>query len=200
MSEMVSARSTATTIRVLAGLRHIAADQGLAAMHAAGVPFYQRDGVLICICPVQAKASDGSVVYVPAVRNVTLPMLYRALGQSAIWEKLNAKGKAIRIDPPNQVSEQIACMIEEWPFSPLFGVIGTQTMRRDGSLLTKEGYDHATGLVLFNPPPMPPIPDKPTKQDAIAALATLNELLAEFPFKDEPTESRRIAASRSPCC
>ena len=49
-------------------------------------------------------------------------------------------------------------MIGEWPFPPLRGVISTQTMRHDGTLLTKPGYDHATGLVLFNPPKLPPMP------------------------------------------
>ena len=45
-------------------------------------------------------------------------------------------------------------MIGEWPFPPLRGVIATQTMRHDGTLLTKPGYDPATGPVLFIGPPI----------------------------------------------
>ena len=63
----------------------------------------------------------------------------------------------------------------------------------DGSLLTEEGYDPTTGFILFSPPAMPPIPDFPTKQDAQGALATLNELLAEFPFANGA--SRSVAMS-----
>ena len=69
----------------------------------------------------------------------------------------------MRIDPPAAVADQILGMIGEWPFPPLRGVIATQTMRYDGTLLTQPGYDRATGLVLFNPPPMPEIPASPPR-------------------------------------
>ncbi len=89
-------------------------------------------------------------------------------------------------------------MINEWPFPPLCGVISTPTMRPDGSLLLAEGYDSATGYVLFAPPPMPPIPDTPTKHDALDALATLNELLAEFPFANEASRSVAMSMLMTP--
>jgi hypothetical protein len=68
------------TIRVSAGLRHRAADNGLAAMLAAGIPFYQRDRMLVRVCGTEAKASDGRIVTVPAILPVTSAMLGRALG------------------------------------------------------------------------------------------------------------------------
>jgi hypothetical protein len=40
---------------------------------------------------------------------------------------------------------------------------------------------------------MPPIPDRPTRDEAMAALGILKELLAEFPFKND--ESRSVALS-----
>ena len=157
------------------------------------VPFYVRDRGLVRICPVKAKASDGNLVMVPAVTPVTTAMLGRALGQAAGWEIVNRRHEIIQIDPPKEVVEQIAGMIDEWPFPPLYGVINTPTMRPDGSLLLNEGYDTATGFVLFAPPPMPPIPASPTKQDALKALATLQKLLEDFPFANEA--SRSVAMS-----
>ena len=180
-------------IRVIRGKRHEAADAGLAALAAARVPFYVRDRGLVRICAMKAKASDGSLVTVPAVTAVTPPILGRALGQVAQWESLNRGSEIIPIDPPKEVVEQIAGMIDEWPFPPLYGVISTPTMRTDGSLLITEGYDPATGYVLFAPPPMPPIAASPSKQDALDALATLNELLVEFPFANDA--SRSVAMS-----
>lgn len=173
---------TQRIIRVLAGRRHVAADQGLGAMSAAGVPFYQRDRSLVRAGIAKAKASDGSVVDVPSIVPVLTPVLARALGQSAEWERVNKDGEVIRIDPPKEVVEQIAAMFGDWPFPPLAGVIGTPTMRPDGSLLLTPGYDAATGLVLMSPPPIPSIPDHPTKRDALDALALLYSLLDEFPF------------------
>ena len=38
------------------------------------------------------------------------------------------------------------------------------------------GYDPATQLLLIDPPTMPAIPDRPTREDAEAALALLKDL------------------------
>lgn len=180
-------------IRVLQGLRHHAADAGIAALVTAGTPFYQRDTQLVRTAPIKAKTSEGQVIEVPGIVRVTLPMLARALGVSAEWERVKADGEAVRIDPPKEVVEQIGAMFGEWPFPPLSGVIATPTLRPDGSVLAAPGYDEATGLVLMAPPAMPPIPSQPSKQHALDALAVLNELLAEFPFTGN--ESRSVAVS-----
>ena len=183
------------TIIVRAGERHLAADAGLDALQACGVPFYRRDKDLVRILRIKLKLSDGSDVLVPAVVLVTMPMLLRALGRSAHWRKFNSKREKVSIDPPAVVAEQILGMADEWPFPPLRGVIATQTMRYDGTLLTRPGYDPATGFVLFEPPPMPPIPDQPSKGDALEALALLNDLLSEFVFADDDNVSRSAAIS-----
>jgi putative DNA primase/helicase len=67
-------------------------------------------------------------------------------------------------------------------------------MRADGSLLTKPGYDPATGL-LFDPlgVTFPPIPDRPTRGDAVKGLAELLYLIEKFPFVKE--EHRAVALS-----
>ena len=40
----------------------------------------------------------------------------------------------------------------------------------------------------------PPIPENPTREDALAALEILLELLSEFPFVDEASRSVAISA------
>ncbi len=184
-----------TTIIVRAGERHLAANEGLKAMRAAGAPFYRRYIDLVRVCRIEGKQADGSKTYTPASVPVALPVLSRALAQSALWRKYNSKKKLVEIDPPEPVAKQILAMIEEWSFPPLRGIIGTPTMRPDGSLLVDPGYDGQTGLFLFNPPPMPLIPDRPTKQDALEALALLNGLLEEFCFADDNNISRSAAIS-----
>jgi putative DNA primase/helicase len=181
-------------ILVKAGERHEAADDGIAALEAAGVPFYQRDRMLVRVCAIKAKASDGSAVMVPAIVPVSTAMLGRELGKSARWEKFKSKNEIVRVDPPREVVEQIAGMVGEWPFLPLVGVIGTPTLRPNGSVLTREGYDPMTGLFLLAPPPMPSIAVKPSKTDALEALNLLTDLLVEFPFADAP--SKAVALSK----
>lgn len=180
-------------IRVLNGLRHRAADRGLAALARAGVAFYQRDRSLVRTSLAKAKTSDGAVIEIAGIIPVSLPILGRALGSVAEWEKVLKTGEPSRIDPPHDVVEQIAAMSGDWPFPPLTGVISTPTMRPDGTILSTIGYDEATGFVLVNPPAMPCIPDNPTRHDADRAIETLQALVAEFPFSDEP--SRSVALS-----
>ena len=190
-------QSSAPTVQVVSGQRHLAADAGLAAL--ATTPFYQRDRTLVRIAHAKAKASDGTELLVPAVMPVNTAILTRALGGAACWEKIKANGEIVAIDPPKEVVEQIAAMTDNWPFPALRGLIDTPTLRPDGSLLQTAGYDQATGYVLFNPPPMQPIPDQPTKRDALDALSVLNtELLDEFPFVDNAARSVALSLLLTP--
>ncbi len=172
------------TIEVQAGLRHVAADAGLAALHAAGVPFYQRDRSIVRVCMVPAKSAGGYITFTPGIVEVGYAFLSRALGRVARWEKYDRRGDLIRIDPPRPVVEQISDMAGEWPFPVLAGVIGTPTMRPDGTLVLAEGYDASTGLVLVGAPNIPPILERPTVAEAEVAMGLLDGLLDEFPFRD----------------
>jgi phage gp37-like protein len=71
-------------------------------------------------------------------------------------------------------------------------------MRPDGSLLTDQGYDEVTGLLLVEPPPMPSIPDQPTKQNALEALKLLEDLLVGFPFIDDVAKACALSAMITP--
>jgi putative DNA primase/helicase len=194
-----AAPGTGPIIRVLGGRRHDAANAGLVALAAAGIPFYQRDRHLVRVARIKAKASDGATALVPSVMPVNTAMLGRVLGQSARWERIKADGEIIAIDPPDEVVEQIAAMTDEWPFPPLRGLIDTPTLRPDGSLLASPGYDAATGFVLFNPPAMPAIPERPDKADALDALALLNnDLLDEFPFTSNASLSVAMSMLLTP--
>ena len=186
-------------IRVTAGLLHQVADEGLAVMASAGVSFYQRDKKLVRVCLIKAKNCDGEDLFVPGVVPVSSAIIRRSLGQSARWEKSNAKGEVIQIDPPRDVVDQIAGMVGEWPFPPLSGLIATPTLRPDGSLLDRQGYDPQTGLVLkFGNLSMPHIPDHPGKDDADFALDILDELLNQFPFVDEASRSAALSMLLTP--
>lgn len=185
-------------IRVLLGLRHIAVDQGLDAMRVAAVPFYQRDRQLVRAALSKAKTAGGAIIEVPSLIPITPPILARALGQSAEWERVNKDGDRIRIDPPKEVVEQAAALSGHWPFPPVSGVIGTPTMRPDGSLLLEPGYDEATGLVLVSPPALPEIKDHPSRSDAGAALDHIRSLLTEFPFSGEASSAAAVSMILTP--
>jgi putative DNA primase/helicase len=183
-----------SAIIVKPGERHIAADEGIQALVQANVPFYQRDRSLVRVCRIKAKSTTGEIIFVPGIVPVSTAILARELGRSAPWEKVNRRGTPIRIDPPKEVVEQILGMTGEWPFNVLSGVIGCPTLRPDGSLLTSEGYDATTGLVLYNSIAIPPISEFPTADDAKRAVSFISGLLTEFPFASH--ESNAVALSQ----
>jgi putative DNA primase/helicase len=192
-------RAPERTIRVAGGLRHQAADEGIAALQAADVAFYQRDRALVRVCEVKARSTSGEVIFVPGIATVTPAILDRALGQVAQWQRFDPKKEEmVRIDPPRLVVSQILDMVGEWPFPALAGVIGCPTLRHDGSLLATEGYDLATGLVLKSAVAMPMLSDYPTRRDAEAAAALLVELLAEFPFANEASKAVALSMILTP--
>jgi hypothetical protein len=82
-----------------------------------------------------------------------------------------------------------------WQFQRIKGVVSTPTMRPDGTLLIDEGYDDMTGLLLVEPPAMPPIPAMPTKDEGRLALNLLKELLQEVLFIEDEGVSLAVALS-----
>jgi putative DNA primase/helicase len=154
---------------------------------------------LVRITRVKAKSADirmadgtvmkGQELLVPGVDTVSPTALLRDLSLATRWARMTTKGELVFIAPPKEVAFQILCMVNEWPFSPLNGIISTQTIRSDGTLLLCSGYDSDTGYLLHNPPPIPSIPDRPTKDDARDALALFRDLLGEFPFASEASFS-----------
>ena len=71
------------TITVVAGERHIAADQELQALVDAKAPFYQRNTKIVRTALVKAKDSNGKIFLVSGIVPVTLAILERVLGQCA---------------------------------------------------------------------------------------------------------------------
>src|SRR5271165_2918059 len=192
-------------IKVEAGKVHEAADAGNAALIRAGCHIYQRGGQLVRPAMIAARASDGAKIETPGIVAATPPMLQRELGRVARWEKAGRKGGRVRCNPSADAIAQILAMAGEWPFPVLAATISTPTMRRDGSLLTAEGFDTATGLMLLGPPAMPPIPDWPSKEDARRALVLLAELLRDFPFVSDGARAVALSMLLTPvlrvaCC
>jgi putative DNA primase/helicase len=179
-------------IKLRGGNRPEAAAAGIEVLTAA--PFYRRSDKIVYVLRTPAKAADGSKILIPSIAHVLTPYLLHELGKRAVWEKYDGRRKKwVRVDVPYEIATSIATMPNEWRFQPVCGVINTQTMRPDGTLFIEPGYDPQTHFVLFDPPPMPPIPVAPRRDDALAALQLIDGLLDEFPFTNQA--SRSVALS-----
>ena len=100
---------------------------------------------------------------------------------AAIFQKYNVRDKRWEaIDPPKEMIEQLLDL-GHWGFDTIKGIINSPTMRPDGSLLTVHGYDKATQLWYKSSGDieLPDIPERPTKEDALAALELVTNLLVD---------------------
>jgi putative DNA primase/helicase len=181
-------------VRVIPGLIHKTATEAETALIARGAPFYSRGGMVVRPIVEEVVSTRGFKTMVARARQVSPDCMLDHLSRSARFERYDARSKKfVAINPPRDVALTILSRDGEWSFPPLAGLITTQTLRPDGSILDVPGYDRATRLLLLDPPPLPPIPDKPSRDDGAAALGLLKDLLKEFPFSD--AESLAVALS-----
>ena len=72
---------------------------------------------------------------------------------------------------------------------PLDAIARAPFLRPDGSICDTEGYDPSSRTLYVPSTTYPPIPEHPTRDDALAALARLREPFSEFPWKEGASES-----------
>lgn len=104
------------------------------------------------------------------------------------------KGTTRPIDPPPTIVRMV--LADPRPcFPELAGVVTDPFMRPDGSIVTAAGYDEQTRLLLMLPPgyESPPIPTEPTAEHVRAALAVIDELIADFPFDCPASRANALA-------
>jgi putative DNA primase/helicase len=78
------------------------------------------------------------------------------------------------------------------------GLVEYPIIRPDGSILSDPGYDPATGLFLKPTVDVPPIPDRPTLDDAEHAAGVLFDLVGEFPWCQDHDKAAWLAALLTP--
>jgi putative DNA primase/helicase len=146
-------------------------------------------------------AADGQQTVVARLRPFCPDSLLGPIAESASFQKYDhRRNQWVDTDPSPQHVRMILTNERHWRFPHVNGVITTPTLRADGSLLADPGYDPASQLYLLPGFQLPPIAERPTKQEARAALEILTGLLAEFSFKaatgeDEKRLNRVIALS-----
>ncbi|MFA6498006.1 MAG: hypothetical protein WC256_12955 [Desulfurivibrionaceae bacterium] len=106
------------------------------------------------------------------------------------------KEKQVQVDCPGDLPQRILANRGGWPFFELVGIETAPTMRPDGSLLDRPGYDKVTGLLLLDDHSnnWPSIPSNPTPEEARVALLRLWEPFAYFPFVNSIDRAVALAA------
>ena len=155
------------------------------ALRTSGLPIFQRGTSIVTPVSHNVPAAHGRMTVAAGLKEVCSVGMVDHLAQAAHFQHWNARSKKmVPCNPPNLVANVILSRSGVWTLPSIAGVITTPTLRPDGSLLIEPGYDAASRLyhVADATLRLPHIPEKPTKEDAEAALDLLGSLLREFPF------------------
>lgn len=150
--------------------------------------YYQAGGI-ICQIVTDPATAETAIVQTPQTA------LVRALSQVAVWQRHDRRANSLVVtDPPDKVAMILhgATAYEHLPV--LRGIARQPHLRPDGSLVSAPGYDQQTGRFGVFDSAKYSVPDKPTERQARAALADLQDIVAEVAFDDEVDRSAGICA------
>lgn len=185
------------TIQVWPGFLARAVDELQEHLLAGDAPVFVRGGCLVTPIWNECPTFAGRKTRAIAINQLNVAKL------SYLIDKKYAKFVApnmrrnlmVSIEPPPRLLDTLL-NIGHWKLRPLAGVINAPTLRSDGSLLSRRGYDTATRLWLDweDDFVLPEFSMQPSKEDAIAAKALLEQLISEFKFADNKLD-KAIALS-----
>jgi putative DNA primase/helicase len=157
---------------------------------------FQRGSFIMRLVREEIPVTHGRKVIGTRLAQVRLHHMRERFSRTADFQKYDKRSSTWEsVNCPKEVAEAYLDREGEWQLPILTRVVNAPTLRPDGSVLERPGYDAATGL-LFEPqdiafPSVPTTPD--LIDDVIPAVNLLAGLLRDFPFVDEA--SRAVALS-----
>jgi putative DNA primase/helicase len=170
-------------------------------MRAANLDLYQRGSFLVRPAWEEYSLPGQKVVKAKRLVSITPYHLMEQMGRAAIFMKYNKTENAWKpFSPTYEMAQMYIGREGSWRLPPLAGVISAPTLRADGSIFQTPGYDPQTQII-YEPESVeyPTVPENPTRDDALRALAVLAEPIAKFPFVDETARSAMLAAMLTAC-
>jgi hypothetical protein len=155
-------------------------DDAIAAI-ARAPEVYVRGGELVEVIVDEPQTKgvcrDGRVTRIVRMQEARVREL---MAREAEWLGPDGSGKSRVVHPP-QWSVRGVMARGQWPgVRPIVAIATAPTMRVDGSILSKPGYDSGTGLLL-SPSVNVTVPERPTKDDAAKAITALLDVVCNFP-------------------
>jgi len=204
----IAAREDGRTRVVLSENRlHETQDAAEAAMLSAGLPVYQQMGRLVRAVRLDVSELDGDVARQEGalvVRDVQPHSLRDLMTRVANFVRVVETKEGTEdkpVGPPVSMALAYIQRVREGGgrLPVLRGIVECPTLRADGTVLAQEGYDAASGLILdTGGATFDAVPDAPTQEDAVAALAKLKWIIEGFPFVEDDdgrSPSRSVALS-----
>jgi hypothetical protein len=164
---------------------------------------YQRGGVLVQV--VAAPAPTGETIRRPAggpvVRELVKPLVRDRLTRVADWQEWRGgeDGGWQPAHPPEWCVSAVHAR-GTWPrVRHLEAVVPHPVLLPDGTLLAQSGYHDPTGVFVTLPSDLRVlVPDAPSRADVTAAVSTLLDPLADFPFESDTHRAALLAGLLTP--
>jgi hypothetical protein len=172
------------TIRIVPGQLTRAVTEAERALLGSGAPIFSRAGTLVLPVSELVSATGGRRTRIARLRSFCVDSLMAWVADAALFQRYDGKRQRwVDVDPPSQLVRMLLVREGSWTIPSTSGVITTPTLRSDGSLLAKPGYDPRTELYLIpGGLNLPAIPERPTREQAQEAIDFLVELFSEFSF------------------
>lgn len=156
--------------------------------------YYQRGPFIVRIIHSYGRSGNKSSP-TSLIAQVDALHLTEAIMRGAnIWQKRGKNQKSVQIDLPTKYANTLLAR-QSWKLPYLAGIIYAPTLRSDGTIFDKQGYDESSGLFFdAGNTPFLPVPENPSHLDALNAIEKLKAPLKEFKFKEESDLSTAIAA------
>jgi putative DNA primase/helicase len=186
-------------IRLVVGEAYRTVSAAEEALLRAETELYQRGTRLVRPVLSDVAAAKGRRTKVGQLLPVSPEFLADVLSRHTVWTRWDEEKKEEKgINPPMNIVKMLLARSGHWAFKGVSGIIMTPTLRPDGTLLNRPGFDEETGLVLMDPPVLPPMDMEPSKDQAVEALGLLKGLLVEFPLTDRVGCAVALSAQITP--
>ncbi len=164
-------------------------DEAVAAI-ASEPDLYQRAGMLVQVVQSEPDADPTAAVRrqpgAHVVREIPAPLLRERLTRCARWTKyVGGEDEEYRPVHPPVWSVNAVHARGSWPgVRHLEAVVNHPVILGNGNLLTANGYDAPSKLLVCIPSRLHiDVSARPTRADAVAAVATIDDVLQDFPFE-----------------
>ena len=178
---------------------HAVTNQAVAAL-ARNADVYQRSGSLVhVVLDSRSKSTVSRPPGTPQIAQIQPARLRELLAEQIDFQRWNErKEEWASTHVPVWVVGEVGARQQWSEIRHLEAVSATPMLRPDGSVIDRPGLDDATGVLFMPRRQFPKVPERPTREDAEAAVVVLCDIFSDFPFAAPEHRSGALAGLLTP--
>lgn len=154
---------------------------------------YQRNNELVDVIAGEVYAGKGKRVPMLRVRQLPTPQINVLLSRSCDFISWSNGKQMSMVKPPRELAAAVASLGSWNQARALKGILRSPSLRPDGTVIQKPGWDKQTGYLYSPSADYAAVPEAPTQDDARKAIADLLEPFQDFPFDGDVSRHAVVA-------